>query len=122
MERIHFIRLSEICRKPSPLLSSIGSLQESSGSVAVICLCLLSYLPDVQFFDQVLDALIDFWELSLDKVRLLLDGLKATSVPKAAQTITLQAKVHMFCMQARYKRHSAVRDAVRCCRLNFPCT
>lgn len=47
----------------------------------------------MEFFDQILDVLIDFWEHSLDKVKLLLDGLYALPLPHGGETVTLKPKV-----------------------------
>lgn len=108
VQQFGYCRLIKVCKNPrlmSLTATNAGLLycmlmdgfcspfQESGGSVTLICLCILSYLPQVEFFDQILDVLIDFWEHSLDKVKLLLDGLYALPLPHGGETVTLKPKV-----------------------------
>ncbi|KNC81802.1 hypothetical protein SARC_05887 [Sphaeroforma arctica JP610] len=57
------------------------------GTSITLCFCVLSYLPQVEFFDQVLDVLLDMWDDSLDMVQIFMTELLAQKVPESGGSV-----------------------------------
>eukprot|EP00124_Ichthyophonus_hoferi_P003956 Ihof_evm2s386 gene=Ihof_evmTU2s386 len=64
-------------------------VRETRSGVMSLCFCLLSYLPVIEFFDQVLDVVMRLWEDNLSLVDVLLHTLYQGPLPHPGEMVTM---------------------------------